>query len=181
MKAIKNMSQLELGAYVQTYLSQNGARVVLSGGAAVTYYTEAKYVSKDLDMINVGAVKRTTLRSLMKEIGFKEEGRYFSHPENRFIVEFPEGPLSVGDEPIVRINTVKFETGTLNLITVTDCLKDRLAAYFHWGDRQCLSQAVMIVHSNNIDLGEIKIWSKEEGMLEKYHLFEKELLLTKKE
>jgi hypothetical protein len=181
MKEVKNMSQLELGAYVQTYLFKNGARVVLSGGAAVTYYTEAKYISKDLDMINVGGVKRTTLRSLMKEIGFKEEGRYFYHPENRFIVEFPEGPLSVGDEPIVKINSVKFETGSLNIISVTDCLKDRLAAFFHWGDRQCLSQAVMIVQSNKIEMDEIKRWSKAEGMLEKFQIFEKELILTKKE
>jgi hypothetical protein len=181
MKEVKNMSQLELGAYVQTYLSKNGVRVVLSGGAAVTYYTEAKYISKDLDMINVGGVKRSILRSLMKEIGFKEESRYYYHPENRFIVEFPEGPLSVGDEPIVQINTVNFETGTLNIISVNDCLKDRLAAFFHWGDRQCLSQAIMIVQSNKIELDEINRWSKAEGMLDKFQIFEKELILARKE
>jgi hypothetical protein len=100
MKEVKNISQLEFGAYVQTYLSKNGAKFVLSGGAAVTYDTEAKYISKDLDMVNVGGIKRSKLRSLMKDIGFKEEGRYFYHPENRFIVEFPEGPLSVGDDQL---------------------------------------------------------------------------------
>jgi len=33
----------------------------------------------------------------------------------------------------------------LCLLTPTDCVKDRLAAYFFWNDLQSLGQAVMVV------------------------------------
>ena len=58
MKPIIEMSQLEIGAYVQSHLAQNGVRVVLSGGASVSYYTNAKYISRDLDMVNLIGVDR---------------------------------------------------------------------------------------------------------------------------
>jgi hypothetical protein len=51
MKPIDKMSQIEVGAFVQSYLREKGIDVVLSGGAAVSFYTKNKYVSKDLDFI----------------------------------------------------------------------------------------------------------------------------------
>jgi len=38
MKQIKNMSQPELAAYIQTHLQKEGINVVLSGGSAVSFY-----------------------------------------------------------------------------------------------------------------------------------------------
>ena len=51
MKQVKNMSQVELAAYIQDTLQVNGIEVVLSGGSAVSFYSSNKYVSKDLDLI----------------------------------------------------------------------------------------------------------------------------------
>jgi predicted nucleotidyltransferase len=67
MKSIKRMAQLELGAFVQTHLRQKGIQVVLSGGASVSLYSNNKYLSKDLDLINVNFVKRGRIRQAMEE------------------------------------------------------------------------------------------------------------------
>ena len=175
MKPIFEMSQLEIGAYVQSHLSHNGIRVVLSGGASVSYYTNAKYVSRDLDMVNLNGVDRKKIKSLMEEIGFIEVSRHFYHPDNPAIVEFPPGPLSVGAEPVKRIEEVKLLTGTLMIISATDCVKDRLAAFYHWNDRQCLAQAILLIGSVKIDLNEVRRWSQEEGMMDKFQILQEEL------
>ena len=55
-------------------------------------------------------------------------------------------------------------TGSLRLLSPTDCVKDRLAHYYHWKDRQCLDQAVMVATASGVDLEEIERWSRHEGM-----------------
>jgi hypothetical protein len=40
MKIIPAMTKFELAAYVQTALEKSGIKVVLSGGTAVSYYSE---------------------------------------------------------------------------------------------------------------------------------------------
>jgi len=86
MKQIKNMSQIELAAYIQDSLQMEGINVVLSGGSAVSFYSSDKYVSKDLDLVNVNFVKRSQINSVMERLGFHERGRYFINPETQFFV-----------------------------------------------------------------------------------------------
>lgn len=69
----------------------------------------------------------------------------------------------MGKEPIKEIITLHFSTGELRIISPTDCVKDRLAAYYHWGDQQSLEQAVIVAKDNEIDLDELKRWSRAEG------------------
>jgi hypothetical protein len=170
MKPVKDMTQLEIGALVCTHLANKGMEVVLSGGASVSLYTHNKYLSKDLDFIQVVSIGRQKLKKAMGEIGFFEESRYFRHPDSKFIVEFPPGPLSIGEEPIKQIIEKKLSTGLLKVISATDCVKDRLAAYYHWGDKQSLSQATLVVQNNkkDVDLKEIERWSRAEGKLEEF-------------
>jgi len=173
MKSIQEMTQAEVGAFVQSHLREKGIQVVLSGGASVAIYTNGRYVSQDLDLINVYAVNRRTIRKAMNEIGFNEEGRYFRHPDSRFNVEFPPGPLTVGEEPVRQVDEIELATRTLRIVSPTDCVKDRLAAYYHWCDQQCLSQAQLVAEERENDLAEIRRWSKVEG---KQAEFEKMLL-----
>ena len=93
-----------------------------------------------------------------------ERDRYFIHPETTFFVEFPAGPLAIGDEPVREISQIEFTTGLLRLLSATDCVKDRLAHYYHWKDRQCLDQAVMVALVADIDIEEVERWSRHEGM-----------------
>ncbi|MFI5331403.1 MAG: hypothetical protein ACHQ2F_10300 [Desulfobaccales bacterium] len=169
MKPIKEMSIGELAAFICSYLRDNGIEVVLSGGSCVSIYTDNKYASLDLDFIEFQSApgKRKLVNVLMK-IGFLEENRYFKHPETDYFLEFPAGPLSVGNEPVKEIFTLSFSTGLLRIISPTDCVKDRLAAYYHWQDRQSLEQALLVAKDNPIDLGEVARWSKKEGMADRF-------------
>lgn len=162
MKKIKNMSQVELAAYVQDSLQAEGIQVVLSGGSAVSFYSSNKYVSKDLDLINTSFSRRSKIKVTMDKLGFHEQGRYFIHPETTFFIEFPDGPLSVGEEPVKEISEFELSTGTLRVLSPTDCVKDRLCAFYFWNDLQGLEQAILVAKSQQVDLKEIRRWSKVE-------------------
>ena len=168
MKPIRQMTQAELAAFVQSHLRKNRIQVVLSGGATVVIYSHGKYVSNDLDLVDLYSIKRNIIRDSMENIEFLEEGRHFRHRDSKFLIEFPPGPLTVGLEPVKEIDEIKYSTGILRIISPTDCVKDRLAAYYHWGDNQCLAQAVMVAHSHDIKMEEIQRWSVAEGKLAEF-------------
>jgi hypothetical protein len=164
MKPIANMSTGELAAYISSHLRGLGIDVVLSGGSCVSIYSGGKYVSNDLDFIDMRFAKAREIRDAMFAIGFMPENRYFKHPEVVLLVEFPSGPPAVGKEPIGSINEIEFSTGVLRILSPTDCVKDRLAAYYHWNDLQSLEQAILVAQSNDVDLTDVERWSKAEGM-----------------
>lgn len=181
MKAVSRMTQGELGAFVQSQLRKNGIEVILAGGAAVAIYSNNEYVSRDLDLINIYGVNRRKIRAAMMEIGFHEDGRYFKHPESQFFVEFPPGPLAIGEEPVNQIVEKKLSTGTLRIISPTDCVKDRLAAYYHWGDQQSLLQATLVAQRHKIKLDEVRRWSLTEGKLEEFERIKGRLMKSVKQ
>ena len=93
-------------------------------------------------------------------------------------LEFPSGPLAVGSEPIKDISELKSGSLKLRIISPTECVKDRLAAYYHWNDVQSLEQAILVARNQKINLGEVQQWSKNEMMGTKFTEFRK-LLKTK--
>lgn len=165
------MTMGELAAFVCSHLKGRGINVVLSGGGCVAVHSEGRYVSYDLDFIENLSSGRRKLKKVLAEIGFEEEGKYFKHPATDFFLEFPSGPLAVGEEPPQRIVVLKFVTGELTALSPTDCIKDRLAAFFHWNDYECLEQAMLVANANQIDLNEIERWAMKEGQVKKYDQF----------
>ena len=155
------MSRLELAAFIADEFRRTN--VVLSGGSCVSIYSTEKYVSMDLDFVNAGFAKRKAIEEAMKALGFVEENRYFRHPDSALLVEFPPGPLGVGQEPVKQINEIATSTGVVRMISPTDCVKDRPAWYYHDNDLQCLEQAVLVAAAQVIDLDEIRRWSEGEG------------------
>ena len=111
----------------------------------------------------------------MEEIGFQEVARHFEHTDTKFLVEFPPGPLSMGEDFDIDIDQHELETGILRIISPTDCVKDRLAWYYHDGDLQCLSQAVLVTKDHKVDIVEIKRWSEGEGKLAEFEQFRADL------
>lgn len=169
------MTPTELAGFVGDHLGKKGIDVVLSGGACVAFYSEGKYVSMDLDFVNASMTSFVKIRAAMKEIGFQERNRYFVHPDTDLFVEFPSGPLAVGDEQVRNIVEIGTQAGTFRIISPTDCVKDRLAAYYHWNDLPCLVQATMVAKENEVDLVEIKTWSENEGRVEQFQRFLEQL------
>ena len=50
----------------------------------------------------------------------------------------------------LQVSEISLETGTLLLLSPTDCVKDRLAAYFFWNDRLSLAQALGVAARNAV-------------------------------
>jgi len=117
----------------------------------------------------------------MEQLGFTEYKmkRYFIHKETSLFIEFPRGPLGVGDAPIKDISSRKTATGTLKLLTPTNCIKDRLSAYYHWDDRQSLDQTIWVAMENEFDIKSIERWSMHENMMEKYQDFRESIMALK--
>ncbi len=177
MKGIKDMSMAELAAYVCSELEINGIDTVLSGGCCVEIYSNSRYTSDDIDLIDRFNGGHRKIKEVMESIGFKEYSikRYFVHKDTKYLIEFPRGPLGVGDEVVNNIEKIKTDTGILKLLYPTDCIKDRLAGFYYWDDMQNLEQAVMVALENDFDIENIKSWSRKEGELEKFKIFEKKL------
>jgi len=180
VKRIGKMSQAEVAAYACAHRAGRGIRVALSGGAVVAIYSGSRHVSQDVDLVNLYQVRHSALREHMQAVGFVEEGRCFRHPESTTLVEFPPGPLAVGTEPVRPIDKLRLPTGVLRLISPTDCMKDRLASFSHWGDRQALSQAILVATHRRVDLEDVSRWSKVEGHAQAFHTFRARIPSTPK-
>ncbi len=48
---LKNISLIDTAGYVCEFLIENGAEVILVGGACVSAYTDNKYLSNDFDLV----------------------------------------------------------------------------------------------------------------------------------
>jgi len=175
-----NLALLDIAAIVCDACLKNGIPVVLSGGACVSIYTKNKYASYDLDFVLELPISRSKVRAVLAGLGFREEGRHFRHPRSPYIVEFLSPPLSVGEEPVREILEIRRGGKSLRLLSPTDCVKDRLAAFYHWNDRPSLDQAVMVCRDANVDLREVRRWSLREEMKDKYALFKKQLSMAER-
>lgn len=174
MKRIdKNTPAKELAALVSTALRKHGINAVLTGGACVTIFSMNEYQSSDLDFVSLSVeYEPKKVTEAMAEIDYRLASKgHYENPRSDYIVEFIPPPLSIGSEPVKNTIDLKTKSGTLTLLSPTDCVKDRLAAYYHWNDPQSLEQALMVAKKQTVDLKEIKRWSKVEGHAEKFEKF----------
>ncbi len=176
---LKNISIQDLAIFLCDHLASQGIETVLSGGACVSIYTKNEFLSYDLDFVLLDRSGKKKIKKILEKTGFQPEGRHFKHDDTPFIVEFLSPPLSVGQEPVNKIQTIEKKGRKLKLLSPTDCVKDRLAAYYHWNDRPSLEQAVMVSSVQSVDIEEIRRWSSSEGMAGKYLDFLEELDKTR--
>lgn len=152
-------------------LEKAGLQAVLTGGACAALYSGGAYQSSDLDFILLDTVSADLLTRAMATIGFVPRGGHFVRPGLPFFVEFPKGPLAIGQD--VRIRPVRFPIRGrgVSALSATDACRDRLAGFYHWGDRASLLAAVAIARRNRVDLRAIRSWSEGEdarGRLEEF-------------
>lgn len=111
----------------------------------------------------------------MEAIGFARRGDRYVHRQVRFYVEFPRGPLAIGNDYRIRPVERKTAYARTLILSATDSCRDRLAAFYHWGDRQSLRVAVRIATANKVSLAKIRRWSIDEGAREAFNHFADEL------
>ena len=103
----------------------------------------------------------------LAKIGFvPTRSRYFKHPNCRHLfLEFPHGPVEIGEQYPVIPAEIQFEGRTLRLLSPTDSVKDRLAGYIHWKSRANFDQALLICRrqQGRVDLDSVREWCVREG------------------
>jgi hypothetical protein len=164
-----------VAAQVSQALTDAGITAVLTGGGAVSIYSANKYRSYDLDFVSAAAKK--DLAPVLGTLGFKPgSGRHFGHPATPLVVEFVAWPPTLGDEIVQKWARIRTPAGTLQILTPTQCIKDRLAAFFHWRDSQSLEQAVQVGRTNRVSMKELARWAGAEGHAEDFEEFRRRLL-----
>jgi len=167
----KSSSLSTVATLVGDTLRRAGIRAVLTGGACAGIHSGGKYSSVDADFVLEGEVERGELDAALATLGFRRSGDRYVHPATPFYVEFPRGPLAIGADD--RIRPIERVSGSRRYLTLsaTDSCRDRLAAFYHWNDRQSLDVAILIARSNRIRWGVIEGWSKAEGYTGRYEEF----------
>jgi hypothetical protein len=154
----------ELAVIISEALEAAGITATLSGGGAVSIYSNNQYMSDDLDFVTSADPK--ILLKAITPLGFVQGSakRLYEHPRTEWLVEFPAGPLGFGERTVDQrsIELLQTEFGALRVITPTLCVMDRLAAYLHWKDRQCWDQALLVCRSHLIDWDDIVNWAENE-------------------
>ena len=160
---------------VGSALRAAGIRAILTGGACVNLYTRGAYQSKDIDLVLETEVTRSKLDEAMATVGFSRRGDRYEHPGARFYVEFPPGPLAIGEDLVIRPVEIRRSGLRALALSATDCCRDRLAAFYHWNDRQSLRNAVLVALRNRVRMSTIEEWSRQEGATAGFEEFRREL------
>lgn len=165
-----NVTLEELAAIVSSGLKKQGIDTVLVGGACVTIYSKNRYQTYDLDYATYDDMK--AVKKAMENLGFRQMKRkYFERTDCRWLIEFVSPPVAVGNEPIQQFQERQTQLGSIRMLRPEDSVKDRLASYFHWDDRQSLEQAIDICFECKVNIEEIKAWAVREKNLEKLDEF----------
>jgi hypothetical protein len=160
----------ELAAIVSESLTAAGIVATLSGGGAVSVYTDNEYESEDLDFVTTALLAE--LKGVLESMGFVHTGSprlsVFEHPDTRWYLEFPPAPLAFGGTYVDASDcaVVSTRVGELRIITATQSIMNRLIAAAAWHDVQALEQAKMVAtyQAGNIDWDEIDAWVIAEGI-----------------
>jgi hypothetical protein len=167
-------SSLEDVAFVVcTALSKAGITAVRSGGGAAAIYAPEAKQTDDLDFIldfKIGDQRPNS--EILLALDFELIGRgMYRHPLIPFTLDFPDGPLAVGDEVITSWNSLRQEGLILHIVSPTNCVRDRLAAAIHWHDPASAVQAAAVASLHEADLELIRTWCIAEGGFRQFEMF----------
>ena len=175
MTLTRRSSLVAVTMAVADALGRHRVQAVLTGGACAALHTNGAYVSKDIDFVVQGRATRAQVDGALAEVGFTRTGDRYRHPDVPYYVEFPAGPLGIGADLDITPVTVTRSGRRALALSATDSCRDRLAAFYHWNDRQSLKLAVDIAVRARVNRARIRRWSESEGFAAEYGEFERRL------
>ena len=175
MRLSTQSSLADVAVAVGDALRRAGIRAVLTGGACANLYSGGVYQSLDADFVLGESTTLEDLDRALATLGFRRDRDRYVHASVSFFVEFPTGPLGIGEDFRIRPVWRSRRAARTLALSATDACRDRLAAYYHWNDRQSLAAAVAIAARNRVAFGKVREWSRQEGNLEGYSTFLAEL------
>lgn len=157
---------------VCTALAQRGFVAVLTGGSAATVYAPEAYVSRDLDFVLT--LKGTDGEEALRSLGFARAGNFYRHAQTPFTLDFPKGPLAVGEEVITQWSTQRRGEKVLHVLKPQDSVRDRLASWLFWNDLNGLEQAlaVHLARETEVSLDALRAWADREGQPRPFEVYE---------
>lgn len=163
-------SLVDIAFEVCTALDRCGVQSVLCGGSAATFYTDG-YRSRDLDFVITLGWNSGGAEGALADLGFRRAGSQYAHTVSAFTLDFPPGPLAVGTDIVQTWETARRGELCLRVLSRTDSVRDRLAGFYFWNDRNNLQTAILVAKSGPVDFDLIRDWSRREGASEKFGEF----------
>jgi hypothetical protein len=152
---------------VGSALDRFSIRGVLTGGSAAAVYASAVYTSLDADFVLANSPERKQIEAALAEVGYAPSAAAgtYEHPRSKFTIDFPKGPLAVGGDYVKETAVLERGAMRLRILTPTDCVRDRLAAFYYWNDYTSLNAAVGVAraHVDQIDFALLREWTEREG------------------
>ena len=164
-------SLADVAVAVGDALRRAGIRGVLTGGACASLYSAGAFHSVDVDIVLEGTPTVEAVDAALSPLGFKRRRDRYVHSTVPFFVEFPRGPLGIGEDFKIRPVWRARRGARALALSATDACRDRLAAFYHWNDRQSLGVAVAIARRHRVQLLKIREWSRREGHAHRYATF----------
>jgi hypothetical protein len=164
---------------VCTALHRAGYTAVMTGGSAATYYAPHAYVSDDIDFVLT--LSSSGGEDALAKLGYCRKHDFYVHPDSRFPLEFPPGPLAIGDDLVETWNTIHRRSELLHVLTPTDSCRDRLASFLFWKDFNGLEQALEVCRAQGakVKLKEVREWCFRERKPDEFQLFRHRLVQLK--
>ncbi len=119
-------SLVDVAFEVGTALERANIQAVLCGGSAAVFYSEGIYASEDLDFVLRYGESGDRVIGVLEQLGFvTDASRQFKHPLTTYSLEFPRGPLLIGDKLIESHDVARNSKGeTPRDLTPIDCVCD---------------------------------------------------------
>lgn len=148
---------------------------VLAGSACAAIYVGPSLKPKVVNFF-IGEYTTADLDRTMAEIGFARSSmNHYESDAAPFDIVFLPPPLAVGDDVVRDVTTAQARPGKFQLLSATDCVRQRLSMFYRWGDRDAFYEAVEVAKKQKIDMELVKRWSEWEWCTDKYEEFIKEL------
>lgn len=115
-------------ALITNLLEQKGKGApVVIGGCALSYYSREVYFTADIDL---AYADREALDAVLKDVGFKKQGRYWVNEDLKIAIEAPASVLIGEDSPVEIVELEK--DLQCRIIGIEDLIIDRLCACKYW-------------------------------------------------
>ncbi|MBI4211011.1 MAG: hypothetical protein HY540_00090 [Deltaproteobacteria bacterium] len=150
---------VRIAVVIAQALREIGQDPVLVGGAAVEFYTEGNYATKDIDMVTFGSKE---LVDVMQQLGFEKHGKDYLHEVFRIYIEFPSDCLG----PEEKKDEIDVNGSALNIISLEDLVIDRLCAYKFWKSEKDGVAALLLLESGNMDVQRLENRSRAEDVFD---------------
>ena len=138
---------IALTAVITEALKDIDIRPIIVGGQAVEFYTAGGYSTMDVDLVTPASIKE--INKIIKELGFKKEGKYWTYDQLDFALEVPGSDLA-GDYD--KVNEIRIADLKAYIIGIEDIIIDRLNRYKFWKEYDDQEWIIGMIYLNYEDI-----------------------------